>query len=464
MIARRYQRTPFGDVLVTLLRNADALPPFQRGLLAAMNEPDLHARVRRYDSLAQSSRGSGEALLHYTNELFHRGALVGRPLAATLDTMSLLADSVRDLAHASTYDLTIWGNVRLGREAEAWQQFRRRAALVPAGDPYGRFHRYALWARFSPAKAWLMRQLMFRNPSGRMLVDLARLHRLSLTLDLPQTQVDVGRLLQHGDAPPEIRRDGAIGEVLGLMALGRPRAALARLDSAAQSSATVELALQRLEWPVVLAALGLPIDSSGVTRARAALAEGGFLGAPRARARFALGLDALARGDSAAARQLSDSLVGADDAVSRRLGALLGAQLAGVRGAHVEALERSGPVYLLDSVAYRIGPFARAVTYFGRGDWQRALGRWQRADAEWSWYENSDLMGWPAAEPQQGEVDAMLAGYARLRRAELALEHGTGSGMCASLERVATLWRKSEPGWSPLIGRVAIVKERIGCR
>jgi hypothetical protein len=130
----------------------------------------------------------------------------------------------------------------------------------------------------------------------------------------------------------------------------------------------------------------------------------------------------------------------------------------------VEALERSGPVYLLDSVAYRIGPFARAVTYFGRGDWQRALGRWQRADAEWSWYENSDLMGWPAAEPQQGEVDAMLAGYARLRRAELALEHGTGSGMCASLERVATLWRKSEPGWSPLTGRVAIVKERLGCR
>ena len=41
---------------------------------------------------------------------------------------------------------------------------------------------------FAPAKAWLMHQLVFRNPSGAMLADLARFHRLSLTLDLPQTQ------------------------------------------------------------------------------------------------------------------------------------------------------------------------------------------------------------------------------------------------------------------------------------
>jgi tetratricopeptide (TPR) repeat protein len=464
MIARRYQRTPFGEVLVTLLRHADALPPFQRGLLEAMNEPDLHARVRRYTALVQSSRGSGEALLHYTNELFHRGALVGRPLAATLDTMSLLADSVRDLAHASTYDLTIWGNVRLGREAEAWQQFRRRAALVPPDDPYGRFHRYALWARFTPAKAWLMHQLVFRSPSTDMRADLARFHRLSLTLDLPQTQVDVGRVLQHRDAPSAIRRDGTIGEALGLVALGRPRAALARLDSAAQSSATEELALQQLEWPVVLAALGLPIDPSSVARGRHGLAGGTFHGAYLARARFALGLDALARGDSGAAQRLADTLDAANDAVAARLGALLGARLAGLRGAHVEALDRSGPVFLLDSVSYRIGPFARSATYLGRGDWQRALGQWQRADGEWSWYENSDLMGWPTAEPQPGEVDAMLAGYARLRRAELALEHDTGKAMCASLARVAALWRRSEPEWSPLVGRVATAKERIGCR
>ena len=464
MIARRYQRTPFGEVLVTLLRHADALPPFQRRLLEAMNEPDLEERLRRYDTLVQSSHGSGEALLHYTNELFHRGALVGRPLAVTLDTMSLLADSVRDLAHASTYDLTIWGNVRLGREAQAWQQFRRRTALVPRGEPYGRFLRYALWARFSPAKSWLMGQVMFRNPSAGMLADLARFHRLSLTLDLPQTQVEVGRLLQHGDAPPAIRRSGAVGEVLGLVALGRPRAALARLDSTALSSGGGELALQRLEWPVVLAALGLPIDSASVSRARDSLAWRSFRGPHLARARFALGLDALARGDEGAAQQLADSLSVASEPVSQRLGQLLGARLAGLRGAHEEALHRSEPVFRLDSVSYRLGPFARSVTYLGRGDWQRALGRWQRADAEWSWYENSDLMGWPTAEPQQGEVDAMLAGYARLRRAELALEHGAGGAMCASLERVATLWRMSEPAWSPLLGRIATAKERIGCR
>jgi hypothetical protein len=201
-----------------------------------------------------------------------------------------------------------------------------------------------------------------------------------------------------------------------------------------------------------------------VSRARDSLAGRSFRGPHLARARFALGLDALARGAEGAAQQLVDSLSVAGEPVSQRLGQLLGARLAGLRGAHEEALHRSQPVFLLDSVSYRLGPFARSATYLGRGDWQRALGRWRRADAEWSWYENSDLMGWPTAEPQQGEVDAMLAGYARLRRAELALEHGAGGAMCAPLERVATLWRMSEPEWSPLRGRVATAKERIGCR
>ena len=87
-----------------------------------------------------------------------------------------------------------------------------------------------------------------------------------------------------------------------------------------------------------------------------------------------------------------------------------------------------------------------------------------KADREWGWYENSDLIGWPEGVPQQGEVDAMLAGYARLLRAELAVELGDPATACAPLRRVAELWRGSEPEWAPLMRRAAAALERTQCQ
>jgi hypothetical protein len=222
--------------------------------------------------------------------------------------------------------------------------------------------------------------------------------------------------------------------------------------------------LQRLEWPVVLAALGLPIDSGLVARARQALGRNSYHGAPAARASFALGLDAFAHGDSAGGRRYIESLASGTDPVAGRLAILLGARLDAARGAHAVALERSRIVQVLDSASYRAGPFARAATYLARGESRRALGDWRAADREWGWYENSDLIGWPEGVPQQGEVDAMLAGYARLLRAELAIEHGDPATACAPLRRVAELWRGSEPHWDPLMRRAAAALERTQCQ
>jgi serine/threonine protein kinase len=463
MIARRFQRKPFGDVLMRLLGAAGELPPFYRSLLQAQSEPDLAERFRMHESIIHSAPSSGEALLHYTNERFHRGALAGRPLAATLDTMSQLAGEYRQLQHASTYDLTIWGNIRLGREKEAWQEFHRRKALVPRNDGYGLFHRYALWARFSPAKAWFMRTMLFRNADAQTLQALARLHRLGLTMDLPQTQVEIGGLLEQKDSSGPGRRTGIIGQALGLVAMGRATEGIATLGRADTASESDELALQRLEWPIMLSALGLPIDSVLVVQSRAALGRSAFSGAAAARARFALGLDALVHGDSALARRFAETLAGDQHPVSARLAALLDARLAAARGAHAEAIERSRIVQVLDTASYQAGPFARAATYLARGESQRALAQWALADLEWAWYENSDLMGWPDGDPQQGEVDAMLASYARLLRAELAIEHGDQAGPCASLQRISDLWRSSEASWSPLTERLDAAKERTQC-
>jgi hypothetical protein len=383
MIARRFQRKPFGDVQVALVQAMDGLPPFYRGLLQAQLEPDVLERLGQQEALVRASPGSGEARLHYTNELFHRGALVGRPLAATLDTMSRWAGEFRDLHHASTYDLTIWGNIRLGREEEAWRQFHRRAALVPPDDEYGLFHRYALWSRFSPWKAGLMRMTRFLRPTPRTLAELARLHRLGLTMDVPQAQVDIGRLLDRSDAEPWVREAGIIGQALGVTALGRPSEGLGLLDRLAGASDGDEIRLQRLEWPVVLAALGLPVDSELVARARQALGKNSYHAAAAARASFALGLDAFAHGDSAGGHRYIDVLASGTDPVAGRLAILLGARLDAARGAHAVALERSRIVHVLDSASYRAGPFARAATYLARGESQRALGDWVAADREW---------------------------------------------------------------------------------
>jgi hypothetical protein len=99
-----------------------------------------------------------------------------------------------------------------------------------------------------------------------------------------------------------------------------------------------------------------------------------------------------------------------------------------------------------------------------RGEWQQALGRWAEADREWLWYENADYLGWPVGPPQAGEVDALLSGLARVRRAELGAERLDREWACEQLDRVTTIWRTSEASWSVLTRRVADDRERLGCR
>jgi len=338
MIARRFQREPFGDALAVLLREREALPPFYRQLLDAQLEPDLVDRMHRYEALVRSTDGSGEALLHYTNELFHRGALVGRPLTPTLDTMSLLAETHRDMRHAATYDLTIWGNLRAGREDAAWRQFRRRAALVAPDDTHQRLHRFGIWARFSPWKARLVRTLVLRWQGREFLEELTKVFRLGLSMDIPEQQVAIGQLLEAKHVSRAMSATGLVGQALGSMALGRPSAAFRALDSASASMSGDEMRLQRVEWPIVLAAVGLPIDSAETSRARHVLRAGPWSGPAAARARFALGLDALSHGDSGLARAYADTLQVTPEPVSSRLGALLGARVLAARGEWLEAL------------------------------------------------------------------------------------------------------------------------------
>ena len=102
----------------------------------------------------RQSRQNGTAMLLYTNELFHRGALVGRPLRATVDTMTALAGTEPEMNHSSTYDMAWWGELRLGARTPAWHDLSRPEGAGPAARrPLPPFQRLGTYARFSPWKA-----------------------------------------------------------------------------------------------------------------------------------------------------------------------------------------------------------------------------------------------------------------------------------------------------------------------
>ena len=451
MIAKRIQRKDYVADLQFIARNIDSLPPFYRRLAMASLTPDLRERFRIFAEEVRRSR-SGTAWLLYTNELFHRGALVGRSLQETVDTLTRLAATEPDMNHSSTYDMAWWGELRLGRERRAWQDLERRQALgPPPGDRYKDFQRLGTWARFSPWKAKLAHLLWFRSPSDMMLSSLADFARLGNLMDIPVEQLALGSILAEDGKDGRQRAAGLIGQAGGHLMLGQPGAAMARLDSASDVLNTPEMRLQQREWPVHLAALGLFFDTARVNSARAWLETTPLEGNARVRALYALGQDAMARGDTGRAAEVRGQLqaLGAASPSARRHAALLGAELAGA-GDPRAALDSSAVIYLRDTTLVRLSPFARLSTYLHRGNWQLGLGDPDAADREWLWYENSDFEGWPSGPPQEGELDAILSVYARMLRGELRAKRSDVAIACYHLKRVQELWADVEPAMLPM--------------
>jgi hypothetical protein len=462
MVALRFQRKDFTPVLRRLLAARDSLPAFYVTLVEAQLTPDLHERFRRYEGVVQQSRRATKAIMLYTNELFHRGPLIGRSIAPTVDTMEELASVDSDMDHTSVYDISMWGNIRMGREEQAWSDFNRRQALVDGNDRYGRFQRLAIWARFKPWWAHVVQAIRFAQPDAKTLKALAELSRLGTYFDIPAIQDDLGGVLVRHGTTKDQRATGYIGRGTSAVMRGQTAAGLDRLDAGAVVLATDEMWLQQREWPVMLAALGIPVDSARLGPGRAWLEDEVRNGRGGPRAAWTLGIDALAGGDTGRSTTFLADLraMGDSSEVARRLAAILAA-LQLEPGFQKAALDSTAIIFLNDSVSSKLSPFTRAVTYLARAGWQRALGRTDAADRELLWYEGADQDGWPMGPPQQGEVDAVLSVYGRLRRGELAAERGD-PGACHHLKRVRELWQDAEASMAPLVARAdsAMAKSR----
>ncbi len=179
MITKRFRRELYGENLLFIARNIDSLPDFYRRLAVASLTPDLRERLRLYNQVVSYSQRNGTALLMFTNELFHRGALIGVPLDSTVQLLRTLAEREPDMNHASTYDMIWWGALRLGLESVAREALARREALgLPPGDTYKPFQELGLDARFHPWRAEVRRFFLLRLLDDETLRLLARYTRL----------------------------------------------------------------------------------------------------------------------------------------------------------------------------------------------------------------------------------------------------------------------------------------------
>jgi uncharacterized protein (DUF736 family) len=319
------------------------------------------------------------------------------------------------------------------RAGRALAQLERWAAPAEAGEIHlPSLLRIAYAFRFGEAAAQDQAIGALRQSTEA----LALAARGALSFDLPAAQVALGAALAAGGATARQRASGFVARGVALVARGRPAAAQLAFDSAAALFPDPrESRLQAAEWRVIPAALGIA-GWSDVERERGRAALRAMLGDSsfRARAAWALALDAVSRGDTA-------------EAVSQEPG--LSAVLAGLRhaarGDWGAALAATEPALAFDSAGYAPDPFLRAVLHLKRGEWLEHGGHAADADRSWLWYENLDVRAWPDAEAQPAEVDWALSSYARLRRARLALASGDKAAGCALARAAAEAWSEAEP-------------------
>jgi hypothetical protein len=460
-LLRKWTREPSEpDVRRVLELGPDELPPYYRALAEAQLEPDVRTRLLRFEALrVQDSTGEAEFLL--LNELFHRGPLVEIPLEATLDRIRAAAERSPYVYRAMADELA-WGNIRLGRRdsAQAALEIRHRAALETPPGSESR-DRYALLrlvddARFRPWLARIKAGLLLLQADSATREGLGRQLRVAVTFDTPGIQLQIARALAGSASPAHVRTRAHLAAAVALAMLGRPRAAVARIDSAAEISGDPELRLQAAEWRVLLPAIGMPLPASERDAARHALAgwsHGGEAGSLRAR--WALAAEGyaggdLARGDAGGHRFDTLAAAGPGALHLARTAAALRLGAAGDAGG---ALTASDSILGDDSFNEIVDPFARALLHLGRARWRLALHDTAGAARALHWHENSAFRDWPVGPPQPAEIDAAAGVIARLQRAELANATGDGRRGCRLARRVSEIWRGAEPALDSLRAR-----------
>jgi len=458
---RRWQRIPTDiDLAQVYTAHKADFGPLDTLLIRAQLEPDLARRRAIYARADSLYPHDFYAKFVYGNELFHRGPLSGLQLEHALNTME--AARALNPRFGPVLNQVAWAYIRLGRRDEAARVVAQRDSIgtQPGGElDVGRQLGLAYLYRFAPDSAAALEPTLLANSETSFVADVSRVVRMGLSFDIPNAQLQLGKWLADvPGAPPLQHASGHTGQGLASIALGRPGAGLAHLDSALSLSPTDEARLQAHEWRVLLLALGagtLPeVEAVKGRQVLEALALDGHRGV---RAAWALGIDAYTRNDAArlGAWHARAGQHAGRNAASLRLVTFLEAMRHALTGDHAGALELSQPLFASDSADRMADPFARAVLHRHRALWYEQVGRLEEAEKEWLWYENSDFAGWLAGEAQAAEIDWAVGTYARFDRSRVLRQLGNGERACQMVRRLLEIWTNPEPQVAPLRDRAA---------
>jgi tetratricopeptide (TPR) repeat protein len=419
LIARKWARLPYEEELRTLAAMG-SLPPPLGLLVTAQLEPDLGRRLAMLDTLAATWPTVADVQLVRANELFHRGALAGRPLTEALDALETAARTFPSLDRPVVWDHVAWGAIRLGDRDRARNALAAQSVTARGGDPWSTLLRYAVESRFRPVVGrgmeWGLTVL-----GGGSRDQLATSVRLGVTFDLPQSQLRLAEWLDRSENSPARRASDWSAIAIARLMMGQPRRALAALDSAATFLPNdPEFDRQRWEWRLLLPVAGISVDEGEQSRALEHLTGFGTEGSARA------------AGVLAVYRDVAASLL---EGVPRAP-----ADMSAGKSIH--------------------HPFHRAISHLTAGAVHLAKGDTARALTAWRWAENLDLQGWPSGAPQEGELDAALSPIARLRRAAVLMDSDRREEACGLIAQVQRLWRNADREVVALLLRPAF----DGCR
>jgi tetratricopeptide (TPR) repeat protein len=430
-------------------------------VIQALLESDLDRRLNRLDSLASRPRADAYVRYLYAEELFHRGPLLGKDVEDAVRAMRRTIE--RDSSFAEAYGHLFGAYLRAGRRDTAREVLDLRRRIATGARPGDldkvRFMQLAYDARFHRWRAWFRLQWL-KLASDSTLARVTQVARLGAPwFDIPETQVDLCRILLANATTASARASAHNGIALGLLTLGRPAEALAHLDSSIALAGDAEARLQRAEWEVIPPLVGLPRFASPGSHWREALEPAGTDPASKAlapRIQWALAAGSLGAGDTAGFVAHTDTLEIL--APGSPLAVLLRAMHV-ARDQPDRALEISDSARAALSVNHPPDPFAGSVYHLLRAQWHLSAvheGTAHRlaADSALRWIDGSDFDGWPVGAVQAGEIDAAFGVYARWRRGDAALTYAATpmdtAAACARLRRVVELWSGSDSVLHPL--------------
>jgi tRNA A-37 threonylcarbamoyl transferase component Bud32/tetratricopeptide (TPR) repeat protein len=438
------QSGPPLDLAALFTRYGHTLEPLDSMLVAARLQPIGRPRLDALHELRQRFPGDPHIASYFADELFHRGAFLGHSLDAAI---SAFEEATRlDSLFGPAWEHLGWALIRQGTDAQAALRAVAGFARTTRAEP-GSLHdpdilRASAAIRFgsplSEAQWNAFTEVASREGTGEYML------RHAMAFDLPEAQLELARRVAARTTATTTRARALQAAAIALLADGRVADALARLDSVARLTGDPTYALQAAEWRILPRALGWPAASAvEVERGREVLRRAAREPTTAARARWALGMDALSHRDIAAATAWLDSLAAGSDAGSMQpLAYLLAGWIEAERDPGA-ALALTAPLHDLVTADQLGHPFARSALFLGEARWLEAAGDGAAAARRLLWFQHADVHDL-RGPIRPWEVDWIFGASASAQRTRLALQQDDATA-CIDLAYVRRRWHAADP-------------------